>query len=76
MDEDMYFEKCLTDVACKRAFTARLDMSLKRAKMPSNRVAQYLGVPENDVALWRAGVIVPNASQCRRLANLLRVDVT
>jgi hypothetical protein len=75
MNENTYFENSLTDAVCRRAFAARLDMTLKRAKMTSKRVAQCLGVPEYDVTLWRAGVTVPVGTQCRRLSELLRVDV-
>jgi hypothetical protein len=75
MNENTYFENSLTDAVCRRAFAARLDMTLKRAKMASRRVAQCLGVPEHDVTLWRAGVTVPGAAQCRHLSELLRVDV-
>lgn len=59
MNENTYFENSLTDTVCRRAFAARLDMTLKRAKMTSKRVAQSLGVPEHDVTLWRVSVAVP-----------------
>ncbi len=75
MNENAYFDSSLADAVCRRAFAARLHMTLKRLKIPSKRVAQRLGVPEHDVTLWRAGVTVPTGVQCRGLSELLRVDV-
>jgi hypothetical protein len=45
------------------------------AKATSGRVAKSLGVPERDVALWRAGVTVPKSTDCERLSELLHVDI-
>ncbi len=45
-----------------RAFAAKLDM-------------KSLGVTEGDVALWRAGITLPRTADCRRLSELLHVDV-
>jgi hypothetical protein len=59
----------------RRAFAARLDMTIKRAKVTSGRVARSVGVPERDVTLWRAGVTVPKSTDCERLSDLLDVDV-
>lgn len=36
-------------------------MTIKRAKVTSSRVTRSLGVPEYDVTLRRAGVIVPKS---------------
>jgi hypothetical protein len=59
----------------RRLLAARLDMSLKRSKVSSSRVASLLHVAQNDVLLWRAGVTVPNSAQCHELAAMLNVDV-
>jgi transcriptional regulator with XRE-family HTH domain len=61
--------------ARERAFAARLDMTIKRSRLSSSRVAKSLGVAEGDVALWRAGITMPRASDYRRLSDLLHVDV-
>ena len=58
-----------------RAFAARLDMTIKRSRLTSQRVAKSLGVTEGDVALWRAGITLPRNADCRRLSELLHVDV-
>ena len=58
-----------------RAFAARLDMTIKRSGLSSSRVAKSLGVTEGDVALWRAGITLPRTADCRRLSELLHVDV-
>jgi transcriptional regulator with XRE-family HTH domain len=58
-----------------RAFAARLDMTIKRSGLTSQRVAKSLGVTEGDVALWRAGITLPRNADCRRLSELLHVDV-
>jgi transcriptional regulator with XRE-family HTH domain len=60
----------------RRRFAARLDMTMKRAKITSRRLASYLGVNEPEVALWRAGITLPQGGQCRRLSQFLQVDVT
>src|SRR3978361_2582941 len=57
-----------------RAFAARLDMTIKRSGLSSGRVAKSLGVTEGDVALWRAGITLPRAADCRRLSELLHVE--
>ena len=58
-----------------RAFAARLDMTIKRSGLSSGRVAKSLGVTEGDVTLWRAGITLPRASDCRRLSELLHVEM-
>ena len=72
---DAHLESALKSNSSRRAFAARLDMTIKRAKVTSSRVARSLGVPERDVTLWRAGVIVPKSTDCERLSELLDVDV-
>ncbi|SAL34213.1 hypothetical protein AWB64_03310 [Caballeronia sordidicola] len=59
-----------------RAFAARLDMTIKRSGLTSQRVAKSLGVTEGDVALWRAGITLPRNADCQRLAELLHVDIS
>jgi transcriptional regulator with XRE-family HTH domain len=59
-----------------RAFAARLDMTIKRSRLSSLRVAKSLGVTEGDVALWRAGITLPRTADCRRLSELLHVDAS
>jgi len=59
-----------------RAFAARLDMTIKRSRLSSSRVAKSLGVTEGDVALWRAGITMPHRSDCHRLSKLLQVDAS
>lgn len=49
-------ESTLKNNSSRRAFAARLDMTIKRAKDTSSRLARSLGVLECDVTLWRAGV--------------------
>jgi hypothetical protein len=73
---DVHLQSTLKNKGPRRAFAARLDMTIKRARVTSSRVARSLGVPEGDVTLWRAGVTVPNSSDCERLSELLDVDVT
>jgi hypothetical protein len=72
---DAHLERTLKHNSSRRAFAARLDMTIKRAKVTSSRVARSLGVPERDVTLWRAGVTVPKSTDCARLSELLNVDV-
>jgi hypothetical protein len=72
---DAHLESILENNISRRAFAARLDMTIKRAKVTSGRVARSLAVPECDVTLWRAGVTVPNSTDCERLSELLDVDV-
>ncbi|TCG02735.1 hypothetical protein BZM27_53620 [Paraburkholderia steynii] len=72
---DAHLESTLKNRRARRAFAARLDMTIKRAKVTSGRVAKTLGVPERDVTLWRAGVVVPKSTDCARLSELLDVDV-
>jgi hypothetical protein len=72
---DAHLQSTLKHNGSRRAFAARLDMTIKRAKVTSNRVARSLGVSERDVTLWRAGVIVPKSTECERLSELLGVDV-
>jgi hypothetical protein len=59
-----------------RAFAARLDMTIKRSRLSSQRVAKLLGVTEGDVTLWRAGITQPRSADCRRLSALLHVDAS
>ena len=73
---DAHLETTLKNKSSRRAFAARLDMTIKRAKVTSGRVTRSLGVPERDVTLWRAGVTVPKSMDCERLSELLEVDVT
>src|SRR4051812_37504310 len=53
---DVHLRSTLQHNSSRRAFAARLDMTIKRAKVTSGRVARSLGVPEHEVTLWRAGV--------------------
>jgi hypothetical protein len=71
---DAHLHDALAHDVSRRSFAARLDMTLKRSKMSTGRVARSLGVNEGDVALWRAGVTVPAAVECRQLSQLLGVD--
>jgi hypothetical protein len=75
MNLDAHLENTRKNNNSRRAFAARLDMTIKRAKVTSARVARSLGVPERDVALWRAGVTVPKSTDCERLSELLRVNL-
>ncbi|MFM0684368.1 hypothetical protein PQQ77_00160 [Paraburkholderia strydomiana] len=50
-------------------------MSIKRAKVTFSRVAWSLGVPEYDVTLWRAGVIVPKSTGYAHVFEIFDVDV-
>jgi hypothetical protein len=72
---DQYLEVTSTTNRWRRAFAARIDMTLKRGRLTSAWVAQRLGVPEGQVGFWRAGVVVPSAEQCRRLSALLKIDL-
>jgi hypothetical protein len=72
---DAHLENTLKNGGSRRAFAARLDMTIKRSKITSSRVAKSLGVPERDVTLWRAGVTVPKSTDCERLSELLDVDL-
>jgi hypothetical protein len=72
---DEHLQSTLNHNGSMRAFAARLDMTIKRAKVTSGRVAKSLGVPEDEVTLWRAGVTVPKSADCARLSELLDVDV-
>ena len=72
---DAHLESTLKHNSSRRAFAARLDMTIKRAKVTSSRLARSLGVPERDVTLWRAGVTVPKSTDCERLSELLDVDL-
>ena len=71
---DTHLQNALARETCRRAFAVRLDMTLKRSKVRSSRIARSLGVNEDVVAMWRAGVTVPRGSQCRQLAELLKVE--
>ena len=72
---DVHLQSTLNHNGSRRAFAARLDMTIKRAKVTSGRVARSLGVPEHEVTLWRAGVTVPKSTDCERLSELLDVDI-
>ena len=72
---DVHLQSTLNHNGSRRAFAARLDMTIKRAKVTSGRVARSLGVPEHEVTLWRAGVLVPKSTDCERLSDLLDVNV-
>lgn len=65
----------IEDRRLRRAFAARLDMTMKRAKLTSAQLAKALRVPERDISLWRAGVLVPESMDCVRLSRLLGIDV-
>jgi|HubBroStandDraft_5_1064220.scaffolds.fasta_scaffold1382174_1 transcriptional regulator with XRE-family HTH domain len=71
---DAILEDGLAQPKVRRAFSARLDMCLKRARLTTLQVARYVGVSSDEVALWRAGVTVPGRQAYRRLSELLRVD--
>jgi hypothetical protein len=71
---DAHLHDALAHDVSRRTFAARLDMTLKRSKITTGRVARSLGVSEGDVTLWRAGVTVPAAVECRQLSRLLGVD--
>ncbi|CAB3787233.1 hypothetical protein LMG28614_02454 [Paraburkholderia ultramafica] len=60
----------------RRAFAAKLDMTMKRAKLSAFAVASSVGVTERDVVLWRAGASAPESlGECERLSAALRVDL-
>lgn len=59
----------------RKLFSTKLDMTIKRAKITTRLVASYMGVKERDVTFWRAGITLPQSAQCRRLSQLLCVDV-
>ncbi len=79
MKTNLQIEHRLTQTAeragWRRAFAKRIDMTLKRAQRRSAWVARRLNVSEPQVGLWRAGVLLPNAEQCRRLSVLLQIDL-
>ncbi|OUL97833.1 hypothetical protein [Paraburkholderia hospita] len=66
---DEHLQGTLKHNGSRRAFAARLDMTIKRAKVTSGRVARSLGVPEHEVTLWRAGVTVPKSADCAAFLN-------
>ena len=59
----------------RRAFAARLNATLKRAHLTSGRLAKALRVAENVVDYWRRGILLPSSGDCRRLCDILRLDV-
>ncbi|WP_429499951.1 XRE family transcriptional regulator [Robbsia andropogonis] len=59
----------------KRAFAARLNATLKRSGFTSSRLAKALQVAENVVEFWRRGVVLPDLNDCRRLCEILQLDV-
>jgi hypothetical protein len=74
LNTDAKFPDNLESSSAKRAFAARLDMTIKRAKITSGRLARLLAVPERDVTFWRAGVMTPHAEHCHKLSDILGVD--
>ena len=75
LNTDAKFPDNLETNSATRAFAARLDMTIKRAKITSARLARLLAVPERDVTLWRAGVMTPRVGHCHKLSDILGVDV-
>jgi hypothetical protein len=59
----------------RRAFAARLDMTMKRAKLTSAHLARSLRIPERDISLWRAGIVMPGRIDCQRVSSILDIDV-
>jgi hypothetical protein len=55
---DAHLRNTFENNGSRRAFSARRDMTIKRAKVTAGRVAGSLDVPENEVTLWRPGVTV------------------
>ncbi|BFG77780.1 hypothetical protein PTKU46_58130 [Paraburkholderia terrae] len=72
---DVHLHSTLKHNGAGRAYAARLDMTIKRAKATTGRVAKSLGTPEHEVTLWRAGVLVPKSTDCKRLSEFLDADV-
>jgi DNA-binding transcriptional regulator YiaG len=72
---DTYLNQRFENANERRPFTARLDKSIRRAKLTSYAVARALDVSESDVTLWRAGVTLPSGMHCRRLSELLQIDI-
>lgn len=72
---DVHLEGHAQSDQFRRGFATRLDMTMKRARIPSRLVASYLGVREREVMFWRAGITLPQGSQCRHLSKLLGIDV-
>jgi hypothetical protein len=68
---EAHLQSTLNHNGSRRAFAARLDMTIKRAKVTSGRVARSLGVPEHEVTLWRAGVTAPKSADCERLQKVV-----
>ena len=60
----------------RKLFSTKLDMTIKRARITTRLVASYMGVKEDEVNFWRAGITLPGSGQCHRLSRLLRIDVT
>ena len=50
-------------------------MTIKRSGLSSGRVAKSRGVTAGDVTLGRAGIPLPRAADCRRLSELLHVEM-
>ncbi|KKB62085.1 hypothetical protein WM40_19520 [Robbsia andropogonis] len=72
---DTVIQERLEEDAVRRTFSTRLDMTLKRKKLSSSRIARQLGVAVQHLQLWRAGVTVPTIRQVRRLSALLDVPM-
>jgi hypothetical protein len=72
---DMHLQGNAQSERFRKRFATRLDMTMKRAKITSRIVAGYLGVREQDVTFWRAGITLPQGAQCRRLSQLLSIDL-
>jgi hypothetical protein len=71
---ELHLDNNLASNASRRTFAARLDMTMKRAKVSSRAVAASVDVLVRDVAL-QAGVTILTGSECRRFSEFLRVDV-
>lgn len=73
---EVQLDRNRTSTNWRRAFAAKLDMTMKRANLSTCAVASSVGVPERDVALWRAGASAPEScGQIERLSAVLRVDL-
>jgi predicted XRE-type DNA-binding protein len=70
-----HLERCAEDHKLRRAIAARLDRALQRSGTSSAKVAQWLGVTQNDVDFWRRGITVSPLNAFTRIAATLEVDV-
>lgn len=71
----VYLEQNAQNSRFLRAFAARLNTSLGRVSLSPSKVASSMRVPLSDVRLWLAGNLVPTVQECRRLAELIGLDV-